>query len=280
MECDICMDNFDLNDKLPLILECGHTFCKSCLRSICISSSKCPLDKQSITKSFSSLKPNYFLLNILDKNINPQSSEEIKSQLVPSPAYQYSNQVQRYCKLGPIRCPIGHRLSFKYQARLLTCYICKKSSQEPSWNCSICTKDICQRCYDDEIDARNINTSNRLNCKKNHQLYYYVSTSEFYQLKNGTAGMIACDICNKEWRGGSWACRLCCFDMCNSCKSNLTEGIWNRMMEYLTMIARGLNTAVEIAHEATKDIMEDGDSKKISYRKLFTNLLIQVLLRW
>ena len=30
--CQICTEMFDKQDHLPLLLACGHTFCKACLR--------------------------------------------------------------------------------------------------------------------------------------------------------------------------------------------------------------------------------------------------------
>lgn len=31
MDCSICYLPFDLKENLPLVLNCGHTFCKMCL---------------------------------------------------------------------------------------------------------------------------------------------------------------------------------------------------------------------------------------------------------
>ena len=31
--CSICCEYFDHKEHLPLLLNCGHTFCKECLRS-------------------------------------------------------------------------------------------------------------------------------------------------------------------------------------------------------------------------------------------------------
>ena len=36
MVCQICQDFFDLEEKFPLMVDCGndHTYCKSCLTSV------------------------------------------------------------------------------------------------------------------------------------------------------------------------------------------------------------------------------------------------------
>ena len=31
--CKVCFDLFDDKDHLPLLLGCGHTFCKQCLKN-------------------------------------------------------------------------------------------------------------------------------------------------------------------------------------------------------------------------------------------------------
>ena len=40
MECDICLIEWDSSERIPRLLNCGHTFCQVCLKSIlnkCIS---------------------------------------------------------------------------------------------------------------------------------------------------------------------------------------------------------------------------------------------------
>ena len=33
--CSICSERYDENDHLPLMLECGHTYCRKCLLTAC-----------------------------------------------------------------------------------------------------------------------------------------------------------------------------------------------------------------------------------------------------
>lgn len=61
LTCKICMEIFDTNDKKPLFVPCGHTFCTKCLRFIFKKSSvMCPLDKKvHKVSSFNEIPANY-----------------------------------------------------------------------------------------------------------------------------------------------------------------------------------------------------------------------------
>jgi len=65
LECSICLEIF----KLPIVLLCGHTFCKKCIEFQKKNSSKCPLCRTQISCGY----PCYILKNIIEKsslNIN------------------------------------------------------------------------------------------------------------------------------------------------------------------------------------------------------------------
>ena len=34
LKCELCENIFDLNNHLPIIIKCGHTFCKECILNI------------------------------------------------------------------------------------------------------------------------------------------------------------------------------------------------------------------------------------------------------
>jgi len=47
MVCEICFIMFNSDDKKPLILNCGHTYCSSCLAQIRKNDKiECPLDRK------------------------------------------------------------------------------------------------------------------------------------------------------------------------------------------------------------------------------------------
>ena len=50
LDCAICMEKYNSNNKTPRILTCGHTFCTQCLEKIARRDNRnsginCPLDK-------------------------------------------------------------------------------------------------------------------------------------------------------------------------------------------------------------------------------------------
>ena len=58
--CNICFELFDTSDKAPLILPCGHTFCKRCIKKqFRRGKIDCPLDK----KTHQAPKADHFPLN-------------------------------------------------------------------------------------------------------------------------------------------------------------------------------------------------------------------------
>ena len=77
MECDICLIEWDSSKRIPRLLNCGHTFCEMCLKSIlskCISKNEkfhCPncnvYQKIESEKDIPNLIKNYNLLTIAEK---------------------------------------------------------------------------------------------------------------------------------------------------------------------------------------------------------------------
>ena len=77
-ECKICYSPYNDTDKVPLVLPCGHTYCKECIKTLYINRRvKCPNKKKNfelfmyhhhlnfspiIFSSVSSLNTNKFFL--------------------------------------------------------------------------------------------------------------------------------------------------------------------------------------------------------------------------
>lgn len=53
-------------------------------------------------------------------------------------------------------------------------------------------------------------------CRNNHTLRYTSNTSELY-IKQYGFNQLMCDFCNSTWKGGSWHCSACSFDICTVC---------------------------------------------------------------
>lgn len=62
LSCDICYHTYDQTVRLPLQLDCGHTYCKSCLLQA--RSGDCPTCRTRLSRNVSLLRPNYALLQL------------------------------------------------------------------------------------------------------------------------------------------------------------------------------------------------------------------------
>lgn len=62
--CSICLEEFssELDYRHPIVLSCGHTFCRYCLQFL--PSKKCPFDNQFFNLSKTPI--NYLLLQLLE----------------------------------------------------------------------------------------------------------------------------------------------------------------------------------------------------------------------
>ena len=80
------MTELNCYDHKPFILPCGHTICEVAITNMFKDSEiQCPKDKQMFKfNSKEDIKPNYFLLSILEKTkevrFNIQMQEEISTQ--------------------------------------------------------------------------------------------------------------------------------------------------------------------------------------------------------
>ena len=66
MECSICLESYDTKVKRPMMIECGHTFCRECLAKIKQTSNQCPFDSIVISKDFEKIAINFSLEEVLE----------------------------------------------------------------------------------------------------------------------------------------------------------------------------------------------------------------------
>jgi len=102
MECSICYKVYDTKnlDRYPLILECGHTLCKTCVKDLLSENPRCHLCRLKITKKIEDLKTNFALLEILNQK-DPYSflnnrlfSDIIQEQNLSQMAKIFSNFIK------------------------------------------------------------------------------------------------------------------------------------------------------------------------------------------
>jgi hypothetical protein len=105
-ECGICFKPYNHNDKKPISLPCGHSFCFECTRQLYKHQMiKCPYDKISHHQTPENLPVNYQVLTALPMGVqnNNSQGEEADSQNQPTNAIRYceihpSKKVKFYCK--------------------------------------------------------------------------------------------------------------------------------------------------------------------------------------
>ena len=76
INCSICENQFSIFCK-PLVLPCGHTYCKQCLKNMSIASNqiKCPIDKKFVHTDITEIPPNYAVMRCIEA-INNQIKME------------------------------------------------------------------------------------------------------------------------------------------------------------------------------------------------------------
>mmetsp|Transcript_9815 Transcript_9815/g.19325 ORF Transcript_9815/g.19325 Transcript_9815/m.19325 type:complete len:318 (-) Transcript_9815:203-1156(-) len=68
LTCAVSLELFDSKERLPLILTCGHSLCKSCIQNIRQAQGfiMCPIDRTTENKPIESLITNLALLQLVD----------------------------------------------------------------------------------------------------------------------------------------------------------------------------------------------------------------------
>lgn len=72
LECPICYQEYDLEQRIPMILvDCGHTICQYCLKHLIESNDlKCPLDKKAFRKKeINAFPSNFSLKGVIEESL-------------------------------------------------------------------------------------------------------------------------------------------------------------------------------------------------------------------
>ena len=206
MECAICLENYDAKVKRPMMIDCGHTFCRVCLEKIKLASNQCPFDSIIIKKDFGEISINFALEEVIEsilklkvnseKSAENANNEEIKQEsiirnLLPPPRPENLNSLQ-------INCANQHILEFKTNINSpINCTLCQKLSTDDKWACERCNFYMCIACYQDE-NKPSTKTHPVKKCNKFHALRYYINSTEFYRRKDNKRGGICCDLCGAK----------------------------------------------------------------------------------
>ena len=153
-----------------------------------------------------------------EKTVNSTSTESCNLTCDNNHPLKYFNDTSKYYKS---RTGIG--------GDNIGCNNCGNTFNGGSWHCRPCTYDLCSNCKNSadvqtksRKSAKSASTEDcNLTCARNHPLKYYNDTSKYYKSMTGIGGdNIGCDYCGITFNGGSWHCRPCTYDLCDSCKEN------------------------------------------------------------
>lgn len=212
MDCPICLFTFNESNFLPLILQCGHTVCKSCILSLyAIYPFKCPLDRSLIEVPLNEIKPNYALQEImanytLSKLNEPQN---------PTKVCALGHMLQKSINSSIINTNKG-----KPQNMVIICSHCLLPGLNFSYSCYQCNFNLCEKCYCEQAQSTFIEKSQeKIKCLNNHFMFRYLFIDNFYMRRFSMFSSICCEVCKKRWNGVSSACKICCFNLCDDCCS-------------------------------------------------------------
>jgi Ring finger domain/B-box zinc finger len=71
--CPVCLERFDEGHRLPLILACGHSFCKDCIQNMYKQSLSCPFDRKIENRRLVDLPKNLLILQIISHKNDKKS---------------------------------------------------------------------------------------------------------------------------------------------------------------------------------------------------------------
>jgi len=94
-ECGICFKPYNHNDKKPISLPCGHSFCFECTKQLYKNMViKCPYDKISHQKSPENLPVNYQVLTALPMGVAAEEAEGTEGT-------EKDKTVVKFCEIHP-----------------------------------------------------------------------------------------------------------------------------------------------------------------------------------
>ena len=72
--CSICAEPFNDRDRVPILLQCAHTFCKLCLQTSHSGLKACPTCRAQVSGPITSMKPNFALIQALESAADASGS--------------------------------------------------------------------------------------------------------------------------------------------------------------------------------------------------------------
>lgn len=109
LDCSICRNPFDYEQRQPHILACGHTFCRACLIHMrsSLQSIRCPIDRRIEIREMHKLPVNYALLQVIDHHKTGTTTKE-KCNIHKSPVSMICRTCHMNCCPKCIRKHSNH----------------------------------------------------------------------------------------------------------------------------------------------------------------------------
>ena len=69
LTCPVCLELFNMQERVPLVLSCGHTLCRSCVQGISAASHQvqCPHDRLVDARPLNALTRNFLICEAVDQ---------------------------------------------------------------------------------------------------------------------------------------------------------------------------------------------------------------------
>ena len=107
--CPVCYTDYDNGQIMPMVLDCGHTICVDCLKSISssrdTSTKKCPMCQHKF-KNFEQYKKNYALMDQIEEN-KKIKEEEIACRCADKPCF-YCRKCKKFLCTKCVQNHYGH----------------------------------------------------------------------------------------------------------------------------------------------------------------------------
>jgi hypothetical protein len=70
LDCQICLEDYNIYDKKPIVLDCGHSICQDCCKQIFENiRRKCPFDNSDLLRRIEQYPVNWSYIDIITSKV-------------------------------------------------------------------------------------------------------------------------------------------------------------------------------------------------------------------
>ncbi len=73
LDCQICFEEYNINNRKPTVLDCGHSICNICLLGLMSQRNnlkKCPFDNKELKRTIDQYPINWAYIDIINSNLH------------------------------------------------------------------------------------------------------------------------------------------------------------------------------------------------------------------